>query len=55
MPDLIADIEKRDFKDSSRDISPLFPADDAHIIDSSNMSAEEVFLYIKNMIKKEFY
>ena len=54
MPDLIADIEKRDFKDSSRDISPLFPADDAHIIDSSNMSAEEVFLYIKNMIKKEF-
>ena len=55
MPDLIADIEKRDFKDSSRDISPLFPADDAHIIDSSNMSAEEVFLYIKKMIKKEFY
>ena len=55
MPDLIVDIEKRDFKDSSRDISPLFPADDAHIIDSSGMSAEEVFLYIKKMIEKEFY
>ena len=55
MPDLIVDIEKRDFKDSSRDISPLFPADDAHIIDSSSMSSEEVFLYIKNMIEKEFY
>ena len=55
MPDLMADIEKRDFKDSSRDVSPLFPADDAHIIDSSKMSAEDVFLYIKNIVKKEFY
>ena len=55
MPDLMADIEKRDFKDSSRDLSPLFPADDAHVIDSSEMSAEEVFLNIKNIFKKEFY
>ena len=55
MPDLIADIEKRDFNDSSRDLSPLFPADDAHVVDSSNMSAEEVFLYVKNLIEKEYY
>ena len=55
MPDLIADIEKRDFNDSSRDLSPLFPADDAHVVDSSNMSAEEVFLHVKNLIKKEYY
>jgi len=55
MPDLMADIEKRDFKDSSRDLSPLFPADDAHIIDSSKMSVEDVFLHIKNIVKKEFY
>ena len=55
MPDLIADIEKRDFNDSSRDLSPLFPADDAHVVDSSNMSAEEVFLHVKNLIEKEYY
>ena len=55
MPDLIADIEKRDFNDSSRDLSPLFPADDAHVIDSSNMSAEEVFMHVKNLIEKEYY
>ena len=55
MPDLMADIEQRDFKDRSRDLSPLFPADDAHIIDSSNMSAEEVFLYTKKLYEKEFY
>ncbi len=34
MPALIADIEKRDLKDSSRELSPLLPAEDAHIIDS---------------------
>ena len=55
MPDLIADIEKRDFNDSSRDLSPLFPADDAHVVDSSDMSAEEVFLHVKNLIEKEYY
>ncbi|MBL33030.1 MAG: cytidylate kinase [Gammaproteobacteria bacterium] len=55
MPDLMADIEQRDFKDRSRDLSPLFPADDAHIIDSSNMSAEEVFLCTKKLYEKEFY
>ena len=38
MPALIADIEKRDMNDSTRDLSPLLPAEDAHIIDSSEMS-----------------
>ena len=54
MPDLIADIEERDLKDSSRELSPLFPADEAHIIDSSNMSLEEVFSFTENLVKKEF-
>ena len=55
MPDLMSDIEKRDLQDSSRDLSPLFPANDAHIIDSSEMSAEDVFLHTKKIVKKEFY
>ena len=54
MPALIADIEKRDLKDSSRTLSPLVPADDAHIIDSSDMTLEEVFSFTENLIKKEF-
>ena len=54
MPDLIADIEERDLKDSSRELSPLLPADEAHIIDSSNMSLEEVFSFTENLVKKEF-
>ena len=39
---LLAEIEQRDYNDSHRAISPLKPADDAVIIDSSHMPFEEV-------------
>ena len=54
MPALIADIKARDLKDSSRELSPLLPADDAIIIDSSEMSLDEVFSFTETLIKKEF-
>ena len=54
MPDLIADIEQRDLKDSSRELSPLLPADDAHVIDSSEMSLDDVVSYTKNLVKEEY-
>ena len=55
MPALIADIERRDLKDSSRKLSPLLPADDAHIIDSSEMSLDEVVIVTKNLIEREYF
>ena len=54
MPALIADIKERDFQDSSREISPLIPAEDSILIDSSKMSLQEVFSFTENLIKKEF-
>ena len=54
MPALIADIEQRDFKDRSRALSPLLPADDAHFIDSSEMSHEDVIEIVENLIRKEY-
>ena len=54
MPALIADIKKRDFKDSSREISPLIPAEDSIMIDSSEMSLDEVFSFTESIIRKEF-
>ena len=54
MPALIVDIEQRDLKDSSRELSPLLPADDAHVIDSSDMSLEDVIKITKNLIKEEY-
>ena len=51
MRDLIDDIEQRDLADQSRELSPLLPADDAKVIDTSNMSLEEVFSFTKKLIK----
>ncbi|MDC7279745.1 (d)CMP kinase [Butyrivibrio fibrisolvens] len=36
------DIEERDYRDSHREISPLKQADDATLVDSSNMTIDEV-------------
>jgi cytidylate kinase len=47
---LFRDIEKRDERDSSRAISPLKPADDAHVIDSTEMSIEEVLQKIHDLL-----
>lgn len=43
MNELVRDIRERDERDSNRAISPLRPAEDAIIIDSTGMTVEEVF------------
>ena len=40
--EILADIQRRDAYDSSREASPLKPAEDAHHIDSSNLTVDEV-------------
>ena len=42
LPALSRDIEDRDRRDSERSIAPLRPADDARVLDSSNLTIEEV-------------
>ncbi len=54
MPALIADIKQRDEKDTSRALSPLLPADDAHLIDSSKMSQEEVLKFVIKLVEEEY-
>ena len=54
MLDLIADIEQRDMKDRKLAISPLIPAEYSVLIDSSNMSLDEVLSFTKKLTKKEF-
>ena len=39
---LLTDIQQRDARDQSRNVSPLVPAEDAIIIDSTALSADEV-------------
>ena len=44
-----ADIEQRDYQDMDRENSPLRQAEDATLVDSSNMSIEEVVAAIKKL------
>ena len=47
---LFREIEKRDERDSSRALSPLKPAADAHVIDSTELSINEVVLVIHKLL-----
>lgn len=49
---VLADVQRRDELDSSRATSPLKPADDAVIIDTSNMSREDVLDALIELIER---
>ncbi len=51
MPTLINNIKVRDEQDTNRDISPAVPADDALIIDTSELSAEGLKNKVLKIIK----
>jgi cytidylate kinase len=41
MDDLLADLQARDDRDTNRAIAPLVPAEGAHLLDTSDMTADE--------------
>ena len=49
--DILANMIERDRIDSTRDVAPLRAADDAVVIDSDSMSADEVFEKVKRLCK----
>ncbi|PZU81185.1 MAG: (d)CMP kinase [Shinella sp.] len=48
--DVFADVKKRDERDMGRADSPLKPADDAHLLDTSEMSIEAAFQAARTFI-----
>ncbi|EFM58017.1 (d)CMP kinase [Brucella inopinata] len=48
--EILADLKKRDERDMNRTDSPLRPAEDAHLLDTSEMSIEATFLAAKKLI-----
>lgn len=48
--DLLADIQARDERDSNRAVAPLRPADDAVLIDTSNMSINVVVAEVLKLV-----
>ena len=52
LPRLLEDIEERDERDSSRDVSPLMPAEDAIVIESTATSIEDVFAQVMQAVRE---
>jgi cytidylate kinase len=53
LPRLLEDIKARDERDSSRPVSPLVPAEDAIVIDSSATPITEVFDRVMQEVRKK--
>ncbi|WP_028315880.1 (d)CMP kinase [Desulfatibacillum aliphaticivorans] len=51
--DVAKDMEKRDKDDSSRAVAPLKPAEDAILVDSSQLNIEEAVWVILDWVKKK--
>lgn len=50
--DVLKNIQERDLRDSTRQIAPTKPAPDAFILDTSNLSKEEVFKTCVSFVEK---
>jgi cytidylate kinase len=49
---VLADVRRRDHLDSTRAVSPLRAADDAMIVDSSDMSESEVVAHLLDLVEQ---
>ncbi len=55
LDDIERDIIERDKRDMTREISPLKQAEDAVLVDTSDMQVEEVVSHIKQIIKERIH
>ena len=51
--EILCALQKRDYQDQNREIAPLKPAEDATIVDTAELSAEQVLEYLLNCVLKE--
>jgi cytidylate kinase len=50
--DILQNVQERDYIDSTREVSPLRKADDALILDNSNMTREEQMAWVTERVKE---
>jgi cytidylate kinase len=53
LPRLLEDIQERDARDSSRTVSPLVPAEDAIVIDSTGAGIADVFAQVMQNVREK--
>jgi cytidylate kinase len=49
---VLTDVQRRDHLDSTRAVSPLRPAEDAIIVDTSDMTEDEVVAYLVEVVEE---
>lgn len=54
LPELVIELEERDKRDSTREVSPLVAAEDAVTIDTTDLGIEEVFSEVMSLVKSRF-
>jgi len=54
LPQLSVEITERDARDSQRTVSPLRPADDAAVIDTTHLNIEDVIDRVKVLVRDRF-
>ena len=52
--DVLKNLEERDYIDSHREVSPLRRADDAYVMDNSDMTLHEETVWIQGLIQGKF-
>jgi cytidylate kinase len=52
--EILADVRARDERDASRDISPMKPAEDAHLLDTTDLSIEAAFEAARDIVAAVF-
>jgi cytidylate kinase len=51
---LAADLRARDLRDRTRAASPLQPAADAVVIDSTNLGEDDVLAQVEELVRRKF-
>ena len=54
LQDVLENLKERDYIDSHREVSPLVQAEDAIVLDNSDMTMEEQMVWIKRVIAERF-
>lgn len=52
--EILANLKSRDYIDSHREKSPLRQAEDAVVLDNSDMTLEDQMVWVKNLVKEKF-
>lgn len=50
LPDLLRELKERDERDSKRAVSPLIPAEDASVLDTTDLSIEQVVKAVLDLV-----